>query len=60
MLRVCEIKDLIWVMRFQSPLVYKSCVFIGFKYISVQDGLLHIKMGALPCFIFELFPLNEV
>ena len=21
-LRVCEIKDLIWVMRFQSPLVY--------------------------------------
>ena len=20
--RVCEIKDLIWVMRFQSPLVY--------------------------------------
>ena len=23
-LRVCEIKDLIWVMRFQSPLVYIS------------------------------------
>ena len=23
-LRVCEIKDLIWVMRFQSPLVYVS------------------------------------
>ena len=21
-LRICEIKDLIWVMRFQSPLVY--------------------------------------
>ena len=21
-LRVCEIKDLIWVMRFKSPLVY--------------------------------------
>ena len=21
-LRVCEIKDLIWAMRFQSPLVY--------------------------------------
>ena len=23
-LRVCEIKDLIWVMRFQSPLVYHT------------------------------------
>ena len=23
-LRVCEIKDLIWVMRFQNPLVYYS------------------------------------
>ena len=23
-LRVCEIKDLIWVMRFQSPLVYQG------------------------------------
>ena len=22
-LRVCEIKDLIWVMRFKSPLVYE-------------------------------------
>ena len=27
-LRVCEIKDLIWVMRFQSPLVY-SLLFKG-------------------------------
>ena len=26
-LRVCEIKDLIWVMRFQSPLVYNCCCF---------------------------------
>ena len=28
-LRVCEIKDLIWVMRFQSPLVYLM-VHIGY------------------------------
>ena len=27
--RVCEIKDLIWVMSFQSPKVY-FCVFIFF------------------------------
>ena len=26
-LRVCEIKDLIWVMRFQSPLVYNHLAF---------------------------------
>ena len=26
-LRVCEIKDLIWVMRFQSPLVYNLLLY---------------------------------
>ena len=39
-LRVCEIKGLIWVMRFQSPLVYKKYwlpvfnveVLINFRY----------------------------
>ena len=29
-LRVCEIKDLIWVMRFQSPLVYIEDVHLLF------------------------------
>ena len=27
-LRVCEMKDLIWVMRFQSPLVYFIMAFV--------------------------------
>ena len=30
-LRVCEIKDLIWVMRFQSPLVYDEFDLIIIK-----------------------------
>ena len=32
-LRVCEIKDLIWAMRFQSPLVY-LCILgpVAFVY----------------------------
>ena len=39
-LGVCEIKDLIWVMRFQSPLVYVSFeIIIGIetgKYASFE------------------------
>ena len=35
-LRVCEIKDLIWMMRFQSPLVY-------FEKHSGRDSSLHIQ-----------------
>ena len=33
--RVCEIKDLIWVMRFQSPKVYNS--------VGEKGSLLHKK-----------------
>ena len=36
-LRVCEIKDLIWVMRFQSPLVYLKCA----KNFFWQNSLFH-------------------
>ena len=31
-IRVCEIKDLIWVMRFQSPLVYNGIARTLKKY----------------------------
>ena len=34
-LRVCEIKDLFWVMRFQSPLVY--FVFSDFLAIYIKS-----------------------
>ena len=30
-LRVCEIKDLIWVMRFQSPKVYYNVRIDGLR-----------------------------
>ena len=38
-LRVCEIKDLIWVMRFQSPLVY----FLGLSNLSECHLILLIR-----------------
>ena len=38
-LRVCEIKNLIWVMRFQSPLVYNRPA----KSIRVARQLLSIR-----------------
>ena len=45
-LRVCEIKDLIWVMRFQSPLVYNVIYSLGnCNYITICCFVLHaIKM----------------
>ena len=57
-LRVCEIKDLIWVMRFQSPLVYNVFLvlltifhfelekFISkiCKYISFYQKCVHLGM----------------
>ena len=39
-LGVCEIKDLIWVMRFQSPLVYDGDDLSDLVY-----SILHIKLG---------------
>ena len=39
-LRVCEIKDLIWVMRFQSPLVYMHEVMVS-RCVNVP----HVKGG---------------
>ena len=37
-IRVCEIKDLIWVMRFQSPLVY----FISFDHLKNKFDFLSV------------------
>ena len=41
-LRVCKIKDLIWVMRFQSPLVYfcrySSPYLFCFHIVSLYMG----------------------
>ena len=36
-LRVCEIKDLIWVMRFLSPSVYKE------KYAGIFYGIVTVQ-----------------
>ena len=41
-IRVCEIKDLIWVMRFQSPLVYvrqKVTLLRSYSLTKRMDGL---------------------
>ena len=40
-LRVCEIKDLIWVMRFQSPLVY--VLYPAMKYFIGNKGHIYEK-----------------
>ena len=42
-LRVCEIKDLIWVMRFQSPLVYIYINSQRFKHNFTPDMLFHLE-----------------
>ena len=38
-LRVCEIKDLIWVMRFQSPEVY-IYISVSVKYSDLAHALI--------------------
>ena len=38
-LRVCKIKDLIWVMRFQSPLVY----FRSLDVVSYSEAMCVVK-----------------
>ena len=43
-LRVCEIKDLIWVMRFQSPLVYLKAKCL--KALNLLKVLSHTSWGA--------------
>ena len=40
-LRVCEIKDLIWVMRFQSHLVYYMKVHFIQRNFYSYIGVLH-------------------
>ena len=40
-LRVCEMKDLFWVMRFQSPLVYIDWV-MGYLILEIDLVLVNI------------------
>ena len=49
-LRVCEIKDLIWVMRFQSPLVY--VIAAKFRWVTQQ---VHVIRGGMPFQILNLY-----
>ena len=49
-LRVREIKDLIWVMRFQSPLVYiKVCNIV---FLPVLTGILESKSAISYFYVF--------
>ena len=48
-LRVCEIKDLIWVMRFQSPLVYIEMLCCH----SVCTSVIGTSIVAVAVFISE-------
>ena len=63
-LRVCKIKDLIWVMRFQSPFVYIVChdyshhllkYFFGICLCSISILLLRVsnllRNGHFPIFV---------
>ena len=43
-LRVCEIKDLIWVMRFQSPLVYKGRTALFDIYYHLDESVLNFRV----------------
>ena len=43
--RACDIKDLIWVMRFQSPLVYLIKYVLDINIGSFDKTLLNMQMN---------------
>ena len=51
-LRVCKIKDLIWVMRFQSPLVY---IYLCYGALSTLTSQVCFNLGPIPTRLFILY-----